>query len=384
MVVRSTAAAIKSLKRDKAAKTNDLLEGVEKNRIDYEEEVVATRERISSIRDALLHPLEEKEGHKIIDTTIQGFSITLSRYNLPGCGVRTNAELPISLVVPSEYNSREVYSEDQIARLVEDIGTNGQKEPISVLFNEAKLIFEILDGETRFVSKQNLGHQTIACRIFTEQDYPDYLDRLAFSYKENHKVKTNCAYDNALAAYKAREKGFTLEEISERMGIPKGSLKNLIPVAKMEPRLANALKSYGAPFDRHMLESLKSLSKTGSNGKGDSAAADLVQSLARRSRTEKLTAAYVTKEVGKEIKRIQEEEGLEEKRVATKQNRSFSYKDPNTGEKVADVKFLEGRKGAVSVVIKQLNKESDLILEVERLMESLSLKSGLVREETKE
>lgn len=384
MVIRSTTSAIRSLKRDKAAKTNGILEGVEKNRIDYEEEVVATRERISSIREALKHPLVEEESHKIIDTTIQGFNITLSRYNLPGCGIRTNSELPMSLVAPSEYNSREVYSEEQIARLVDDIGTNGQKEPISVLFNESKLIFEILDGETRYVSKKELAHETIACRIFTEQDYPDYLDRLAFSYKENHKVKTNCAYDNALAAYKAREKGFTLEEISERMGIPRGSLKNLIPVAKMEPRLANSLKSYGAAFDRHMLESLKSLSKTGSNGKGDGAAADLVQSLARRSRTEKLTAAYVTKEVGKEIKRIQEEEGLEEKRVSTKQNRSFSYKDPSTGEKVADVKFLEGRKGAVSVVIKQLNKESDLIHEIERLVESLSLKNGLIKEETKD
>lgn len=366
------------LKVSKALSLRKVLNASGKKDTSYATELKTKAEKAEKFQEAFSYELKDGEVYKIFKILVESNEIEVIRYRPPGCNIQSQAELPLSLIDSSDYNSRAVYPEERVKEIEKLIEDEGQNEPISVLYNPTTERFEVLDGETRKRAKTNLKHEKISALIFTEQTLTSWLDRIAYSRKQNVRTLANCDFDDAVLAKKAMAQGFSIDQVADKIGKSEKVMHKLLPLADVPPLLKESLEKNGAPFSRHILEKLKRLSKI-----DDDSAAKLAVVLSLKCKGgEQITQGVVTTLVEKEIERIQDLRGGRAKIPKSKSHPEYIFKNPSTGETLANLKLKRARSGSLALTIQTEDQEhEELIQAVQQFVKDYASRNGFSTDE---
>jgi len=177
----------------------------------------------------------------------------------PGSGL---ADLPVDKIIPNRYQPRKTFGQEELAELAISLKSKGVIQPILVRKGAGEK-YELIAGERRWRAAQLAGLSALPAWI---RDVPDQ-ELLEFALIENlhredlNPIETAQAYHRLMA-----ERGFTQEEVAERVAQERSTVANFLRLLHLPPEIqedvargiltmghAKAILSAGSPEDQRAL-----------------------------------------------------------------------------------------------------------------------------------
>lgn len=144
-------------------------------------------------------------------------------------------QAPLAEVVPSPYQPRKHFSEDQLTELVESIRERGIIQPLIVRMVGGK--FELIAGERRWRAAQKVGLSTVPVIVRSASD----REVLELALIENlQRADLNPLEESEAYALLINQFQLTQEEVAKRVGKNRASVANAIRLLS----LPDALRHY--------------------------------------------------------------------------------------------------------------------------------------------
>lgn len=145
-------------------------------------------------------------------------------------------DIPVSAVVPNQFQPRSVFNEEKLEELAQTISTHGIIQPIVLRPLEDK--YEIIAGERRWRAVSLLGWETVPAII---KNYDD-AQTAAVALIENLQREELTVIEEAMAYAKLMEiHGLTQESLAQRLGKGQSTIANKLRLLKLPEIVQNAL-----------------------------------------------------------------------------------------------------------------------------------------------
>ncbi|WP_246944309.1 nucleoid occlusion protein [Bacillus pinisoli] len=146
-------------------------------------------------------------------------------------------KLPLSAIVPNQFQPRTVFDDEKISELALTIRTHGIIQPIVVReYKEGK--YEIIAGERRFRAVTKLGWETIPAIV---KEFND-AETASVALIENLQREELTVIEEAIAYSKLLEiHNLTQEALAQRLGKGQSTVANKLRLLKLPDEVQNAL-----------------------------------------------------------------------------------------------------------------------------------------------
>ncbi len=145
----------------------------------------------------------------------------------------------IDSIVPSPYQPRQEFSEEEIETLAQSIEKHGLLQPLVVRRKGNK--FELIAGERRLRALKSLGKETAPAIVLEVSD----TEAMALAIVENIQRKDLSLWEMAMSIKKLKETtGMTLDEMASILGKSKSHISNILRIFKLPQEILDLLKVY--------------------------------------------------------------------------------------------------------------------------------------------
>jgi len=145
----------------------------------------------------------------------------------------------IESIVPSPYQPRQEFSEEEIETLAQSVEKHGLLQPLLVRRKGDK--FELIAGERRLRALKKLGKETAPAIVLEVSD----TEAMALAIVENIQRKDLSLWEMAISIKKLKDTtGMTLDEIASILGKSKSHISNILRIFKLPPEILDLLKAY--------------------------------------------------------------------------------------------------------------------------------------------
>lgn len=147
-------------------------------------------------------------------------------------------QAPLTQVVPSPYQPRKVFSEEQLTELVESIRERGIIQPLIV--RKVGGNFELIAGERRWRAAQKVGLETVPVIVRSASD----REVLELALIENlQRADLNPVEESEGYALLINQFQLTQEEVAKRVGKSRASVANAIRLLSLPDQLRQYVSS---------------------------------------------------------------------------------------------------------------------------------------------
>lgn len=221
--------------------------------------------------------------------------------------------IPVEDILPNRFQPRLAFDEKELNELSNSIVKYGVIQPIVLRQMGDK--YEIIAGERRFKATVLAGLKTIPAIINNTDDNTS----AEIALLENLQRKNLTVIEEAQSFKKLLNKGFTQEDIANKLGISQSSIANKIRLLNLPKKIQDALL-YNKISERHA-RSLLSLDNS-----------EMQLDLLDRIINEKLTVRQTEAEISKLLNNGQEEDDIPEEIKKYIVDTSFEKKESNNNE----------------------------------------------------
>ena len=145
----------------------------------------------------------------------------------------------IESIVPSPYQPRQEFSEEEIEMLAQSVEKHGLLQPLLVRRKGDK--FELIAGERRLRALKKLGKETAPAIVLEVSD----TEAMALAIVENIQRKDLSLWEMAISIKKLKDTtGMTLDEIASILGKSKSHISNILRIFKLPSEILDLIKTY--------------------------------------------------------------------------------------------------------------------------------------------
>jgi ParB family chromosome partitioning protein len=160
--------------------------------------------------------------------------------------ITTTAAIPLESIARDPRQPREDFDPDEIKKLADSLGENGQLQPIRVRWDEEQGVYVIICGERRWRAATMAGHATIDAVIETRDLSPAEI--AVHQLIENGQRKDLKPIEQAKAFKTIKdETGWPIREIARRLSVDHSVVVRALALLNLDPETQQSVEQGHIP-----------------------------------------------------------------------------------------------------------------------------------------